>query len=61
MQGKNAPRGVEVELRNHLPAPENTHRREIHEGLNVIENWNRANGFIWFDSARVGRVGSADE
>jgi TnpA family transposase len=23
-------------------------RREIHEGLNVIENWNSANGFIWF-------------
>jgi hypothetical protein len=23
-------------------------RREIHEGLNVIENWNGANSFIWF-------------
>lgn len=23
-------------------------RREIHEGLNVVENWNSANGFIWF-------------
>lgn len=23
-------------------------RREIHEGLNVIENWNSANGFVWF-------------
>lgn len=23
-------------------------RREIHEGLNVIENWNGANGFIYF-------------
>ena len=23
-------------------------RREIHEGLNVIENWNSANGFIFF-------------
>jgi TnpA family transposase len=23
-------------------------RREIHEGLNVIENWNSANSFIWF-------------
>jgi len=23
-------------------------RREIHEGLNVIENWNNANGFIFY-------------
>jgi TnpA family transposase len=23
-------------------------RREIHEGLNVIENWNSANDFIYF-------------
>lgn len=23
-------------------------RREIHEGLNVIENWNGANGFIFY-------------
>lgn len=23
-------------------------RREIHEGLNVVENWNSANGFIFF-------------
>lgn len=23
-------------------------RREIHEGLNVVENWNSANSFIWF-------------
>jgi TnpA family transposase len=23
-------------------------RREVHEGLNVIENWNSANGFIFF-------------
>ncbi len=23
-------------------------RREIHEGLNVVENWNSANGFIYF-------------
>lgn len=23
-------------------------RREVHEGLNVIENWNGANGFIYF-------------
>jgi TnpA family transposase len=25
-----------------------TLRREIHEGLNVVENWNSANGFIFF-------------
>ena len=23
-------------------------RREIHEGLNVIENWNSANSFIFY-------------
>lgn len=23
-------------------------RREIHEGLNVVENWNSANGFVFF-------------
>ena len=23
-------------------------RREVHEGLNVVENWNRANAFIYF-------------
>lgn len=23
-------------------------RREIHEGLNVVVNWNSANSFIWF-------------
>jgi TnpA family transposase len=23
-------------------------RREIHDGLNVVENWNSANGFIFF-------------
>lgn len=23
-------------------------RREINEGLNVVENWNSANGFIYF-------------
>ena len=22
--------------------------REIHEGLNVVENWNSANGFVFF-------------
>ena len=25
-----------------------TLRREIHEGLNVVETWNSANGFIFF-------------
>lgn len=25
-----------------------TFRREIHDGLNVVENWNSANGFIFF-------------
>ncbi len=24
------------------------YRREIHEGLNVVENWNSANGFVFF-------------
>ena len=23
-------------------------RREIHEGLNVVENWNSANSFVFF-------------
>ena len=23
-------------------------RREIHEGLNVVENWNSVNGFLFF-------------
>jgi len=27
---------------------EETLRREIHEGLNVVETWNSANGFIFF-------------
>ncbi|MCO6180861.1 Tn3 family transposase [Ciceribacter sp. RN22] len=27
---------------------EEAFRREIHEGLNVVENWNSANGFIFF-------------
>ena len=31
-------------------------RREIHEGLNVVENWNSANGFIFF--GRGGEVSS---
>nr|WP_256960065.1 Tn3 family transposase [Sphingobium sp. Z007] len=26
-------------------------RREIHEGLNVVENWNGANGFVFFGKA----------
>ena len=25
-----------------------TFRREIHQGLNVVENWNSANGFVFF-------------
>ena len=28
-------------------------RREIHEGLNVVENWNSANGFIHYRFSRV--------
>ena len=28
-------------------------RREIHEGLNVIENWNSANSFIHYGFSRV--------
>src|SRR2546426_11625314 len=28
-------------------------RREIHEGLNVVENWNAANGFIHYRFSRV--------
>jgi len=31
-------------------------RRQIHQGLNVIENWNSANGFIFLD--RGGEVAS---
>jgi TnpA family transposase len=31
-------------------------RREIHEGLNVIENWNSANGFVFF--GKVGEISS---
>jgi len=33
-------------------------RREIHEGLNVIENWNSANGFIFF--GKTGEIASND-
>jgi TnpA family transposase len=29
-------------------------RREIHEGLNVVENWNSANGFIF--SGKSGEI-----
>ena len=31
-------------------------RREIHEGLNVVENWNSANGFIFY--GKSGKVAS---
>ena len=31
-------------------------RREIHEGLNVVETWNSANGFIFF--GKSGEVAS---
>ena len=30
------------------PRSEESFRREIHEGLNVVENWNSANGFVFF-------------
>ena len=30
-------------------------RREIHEGLNVVENWNGANGFIFYGKGGRGR------
>ena len=33
-------------------------RREIQEGLNVVENWNSANGFIYY--GRHGEVNSND-
>jgi TnpA family transposase len=26
-------------------------RQEIHEGLNVVENWNSANGFVFYGKA----------
>lgn len=32
-------------------------RREIHEGLNVIENWNSANAFIHYGSLTSGEAG----
>ena len=31
-------------------------RREIHEGLNVVENWNSANGFVFF--GKCGEISS---
>lgn len=31
-------------------------RREIHEGLNVIENWNSANGFIFYGKGGTVRI-----
>ena len=33
-------------------------RREIHEGLNVVENWNSANSFIFF--GKSGEIASND-
>jgi TnpA family transposase len=34
-------------------------RREIHEGLNVVENWNSANAFIF--TARMARCTNSSE
>ncbi|WP_292682149.1 transposase [Novosphingobium sp.] len=34
---------------------EESFRREIHEGLNVVENWNSANGFVFFGKGRRDR------
>jgi TnpA family transposase len=36
-------------------------RREIHEGLNVIENWNSANGFILFGKGGEFATNSLEE
>jgi TnpA family transposase len=36
-------------------------RREIHEGLNVIENWNGANGFIYFGKSGEFATNRLDE
>ncbi len=36
-------------------------RREIHEGLQVIENWNSANGFIFFGNGREIMVNRKDD
>ena len=33
-----------------LPVKEET-RREIHDGLNVVESWNSTNGFIFYGYA----------
>jgi TnpA family transposase len=38
-----------------------TLRREIHEGLNVIENWNGANGFIYFGKSGEFATNRLDE
>jgi TnpA family transposase len=36
-------------------------RREIHEGLNVIENWNSANGFIFYGRSGEFSTNSREE
>ena len=36
-------------------------RREINEGLNVIENWNSANNFIFFDKGGEMASNRADD
>jgi TnpA family transposase len=36
-------------------------RREIHEGLNVVENWNSANGFVFFGKGGEMATNSIDE
>ncbi|MEM8860876.1 MAG: Tn3 family transposase [Chloroflexota bacterium] len=36
-------------------------RREIHEGLNVIENWNSANGFIYYGRSGEISTNNRDE
>ena len=33
---------------NYPPCSEGVPRREIHEALNVVENWNSTNGFIFY-------------
>ncbi|MGQ4815471.1 Tn3 family transposase [Agrobacterium vitis] len=36
-------------------------RREIHEGLNVVENWNSANGFVFFGKGGEMATNRTDE